>query len=238
MTIAASELVFLLTPKRTWLQFRLRTLFVLVLLVAVPSGLFRWKIARKREAVAKIEGLGGIVSYDWQRAGMNEPPGAAWLRKLLGDDVLADVVCVKLPPRQRVFYGERTKLMFRLSSSDYDPGVRDDDLRLLAIFANLEDLDLARAEIGDAGLAHLRRLASLRSLNLDHTKLTDSGVAQLKKVTGLQSLCLSRTALTDASLIHLKGLGGLDLLDLRCTGVTKAGVAELQNALPKCKIIR
>jgi len=192
----------LLRPKRTWVQFRLRTLFVLVLVAAIPCGLFKWRIATKREAVADIERLGGKVSYDWQRAGMNEPPGAPWLRKLLGDDVLANVVCVKLPPR-RILVGE-----YRLSSLAYEHGAKDGDLRLVAIFPNLERLDLPETEIGDTGLAYLRRLTSLRLLNLRHTKVSDDG------------------------LIHLKGLWRLEQLILRGTGVTKGGASELQKTLP------
>jgi hypothetical protein len=33
-----AKMVALLTPKRRWIQFRLRTLFVLVAIAAVPCG--------------------------------------------------------------------------------------------------------------------------------------------------------------------------------------------------------
>ncbi len=52
-----AKLVALLMPKRTWFQFRLRTLFVLVLVAAVPCGWLKWKMVRKereRRAVAEI----------------------------------------------------------------------------------------------------------------------------------------------------------------------------------------
>jgi hypothetical protein len=52
----------------------------------------------------------------------------------------------------------------------------------------------------------------------------------------LQSLDLQETNVTDAGLKHLRGLTQLDSLDLRKTKVTDAGVANLQRALPNCKI--
>lgn len=42
--------------------------------------------------------------------------------------------------------------------------------------------------------------------------------------------------LTDAGLVHLVGLTNLQRLSLNDTQVTDAGVAELQKALPNCKI--
>ena len=41
---------------------------------------------------------------------------------------------------------------------------------------------------------------------------------------------------TDAGLVHLKGLTSLQSLSLYRSQVTDAGVAELQKALPNCKI--
>jgi hypothetical protein len=43
---------------------------------------------------------------------------------------------------------------------------------------------------------------------------------------------------TDAGLKELAQIQGLTILDIRHTKLTKAGVAELQKALPKCKILR
>ena len=81
-------------------QFSILSLLLLVVVVAVP---FSWlatemKAARKqREAVEEIEKAGGAVSYDYQfdLSGTwipgATPPGPAWLRNLLGDDLFVDV---------------------------------------------------------------------------------------------------------------------------------------------------
>ena len=52
----------------------------------------------------------------------------------------------------------------------------------------------------------------------------------------LNSLMLAGTQVTDKGLVHLKGLTNLKSLNLMNTQVTHAGVADLQKALPKCKI--
>ncbi|MEO2021815.1 MAG: hypothetical protein ABGX05_08295 [Pirellulaceae bacterium] len=52
------------------------------------------------------------------------------------------------------------------------------------------------------------------------------------------SLSLIGTKITDAGLVHLKRLTKLQRLGLEFTKVTDAGVADLQKALPNCKISR
>jgi len=68
----------------------------------------------------------------------------------------------------------------------------------------------------------------------------------LKEMTNLQTLDLSYTTttkenrpgleFTDAGLVHLKGMTQLQKLDLSGWWITDAGVADLQKALPNCKI--
>jgi hypothetical protein len=62
------KLVCLLAPKRAWFQIRLRTLFVLVAVCALPCGSMAWKMDRKRRergAVIEVQRRGGMVVYDW-----------------------------------------------------------------------------------------------------------------------------------------------------------------------------
>lgn len=79
----------------------------------------------------------------------------------------------------------------------------------------------------------LEKLDQLTYLSLSINKLTD--VKGLNKLTKLVSLDLSKNQLTDVNglekLTQLTGLGLKDNPDL-----TKAQIAELQKALPKCKI--
>ena len=58
--------------------------------------------------------------------------------------------------------------------------------------------------------------------------------ADLAKVT---SLALGHTKITDAGLKDVAKMQKLEKLDLTATQITDAGAAELQKALPKCKIL-
>jgi hypothetical protein len=46
------------------------------------------------------------------------------------------------------------------------------------------------------------------------------------------------TQITDAGVVHLRGLTKLQRLDLDYNKVTDTGVADLQKALPNCKIYK
>ena len=61
--------------------------------------------------------------------------------------------------------------------------------------------------------------------------------ADLEKVTQLHLYLTPITKITDASLKEVAKLQQLKALVLTGNQITAAGVAELQKALPKCKII-
>ena len=73
-------------------------------------------------------------------------------------------------------------------------------------------------------------------------KITAAGLVHLKGMTWLHVLGLGGTHVTDAGLVHLKELANLQTLWLNYLGngtkVADAGVAELQKALPNCKITK
>jgi hypothetical protein len=189
---------------------------VLVVVVAVVCGCLKWKLDRKerdRKALAEIEKAGGGYVYDWQYAGQSAPSGPALLRKLWGDDFFSSVVQVQIEGAH----------------------ITDDWLVHLEPLVGLERVHLKCPRMTDAGLVHLQRLA-LRELSLDGSRVTDAGLAQLPGQTGLEYLNLDGTAVTDAGLVHLKTLSRLGYLNLGGTRVTDAGVAELQQALPNCRI--
>jgi hypothetical protein len=53
-----------LPKRRRWLQFRLRTLLIAVLVLSLPLSWFAVRRERARRQRATIESLGGRVSYD------------------------------------------------------------------------------------------------------------------------------------------------------------------------------
>ena len=87
--------------------------------------------------------------------------------------------------------------------------------------------------------AAIERHASGHVVNVNcprNEKITDGDLVHLKGLIDLKILYLGATQITDAGLVHLKGMTQLERLDLSETQVTDAGVAELQKAIPNCKI--
>lgn len=138
--------------------------------------------------------------------------------------------------------------------------VTDAELVHLEGLSRLLKLHLGRTHITDAGMVHLKGLVRLQTLTLHDTKITDAGLVHLEALTNLETLVLP-TQITDEGLVHLrgltklvslsisgeisdaglahfKGLTKLRKLRLLNTQVTDTGVAELQKALPDCKIFR
>ncbi len=80
--------------------------------------------------------------------------------------------------------------------------------------------------------------AEITYLVLGRTKITDVGLKEVAKLRQLTLLDLTGTQITDAGLKEVAKLQKLKELDLtNAKTVTKEGVAELQKALPKCRII-
>ena len=214
------------TPARKlrWFQYSLRSLMLLVLLASVGMSWFAVKMKRAREqkeAVEEIRKWGGEVHYDYefQRSGNplqpSGPPGPAWLRNLMGEDLFATVVWVA-----------------------FGPYSSDADLEQLHGLTQLQTSYLGGRHVTDAGMEHLKGLPQLQTLDLDATDSTDGGVQHLKGLTQLQTLDLSSTQVTDAGLECLRGMSQLQRLRLTATNVTDEGVKRLKLALPTCEVQR
>ena len=95
----------------------------------------------------------------------------------------------------------------------------------------LESLHLSHNKLTD--LKGLENLTQLKELPLDDNQLTS--VKSLENLTQLEGLWLPRNQLTDVKgLKKLTRLTELDLIDNPT--LTKAQIAELQKALPNCRI--
>ena len=85
---------------------------------------------------------------------------------------------------------------------------------------------------------HLKGLP-LTSLAIPNDAKTDLGLKHyLAALKTDSSLMLGSWKITDTGLVHVRGLAKLRSLLLYGTKVTDAGVAELQKALPNCKIFK
>src|SRR5208282_2656313 len=96
LALFAVALVF-----RRRFQFSLRSLFVLVVVVAVPCAWFAVDVKDAKEQQTATEALAACALFshhDWEEdfhdgvQSRREPPGPAWLRSLVGDEFFADVI--------------------------------------------------------------------------------------------------------------------------------------------------
>ncbi|MEZ5304806.1 MAG: hypothetical protein R3F11_29785 [Verrucomicrobiales bacterium] len=104
------------------------------------------------------------------------------------------------------------------------------------IAQNIFELDLTKAKISDADLAHIAKLTNLNKLELNRTSIGDAGLAHLAELGNLQQLNLYGTQVTDAGIVQLKTLKNLRRLFLYNTKVTAAGVDALQEFLPDAEV--
>lgn len=108
--------------------------------------------------------------------------------------------------------------------------VADDHLAALQALSKLEDIQLFKTSVTDAGLRHL---AAFRELNfvtiLGANAITDDGLAQLEKHASLTGLILQHARLSDVGLKHLANLKQLKTLVLDGVGVSDAGLKHLED---------
>jgi hypothetical protein len=205
-----------------------------------------WLVAVKKKserrmaaADAIIKG-GGWVNYDYQvpaNGGRNaKPPGAAWLRALLGDDFFANATDAYITSGAGLEHLGELYSLRRLDVADVPTG--ENSLQQLSRLNRLEELSVRGRLIDDNGLPYLRELQHLRYLHLVGTQITDAGLAKLSGMSQLELLDLSYTSITDAGLQNLFGMRQLRDLHLFHTRVTDEGEAKLWEALPKCNVLR
>jgi hypothetical protein len=193
-------------PRLRWFQYRLRSLFVLTLLVAIGMSYVAVTIQEQRrhhDAAVAIEKAGAKVFSE-----------RTWLGELLRDDSLVGVRSVGFPEKS----------------------LRRAALLQLGRLTQLLYLSLTDTDITDAGMMHLEGLTQLQYLSLSNTMVGDIGLVYIRGSTHLEFLILDGTRVTDAGLVQLQGLTRLLWSDLSDTKVSDAGVERLQRALPNCRI--
>jgi internalin A len=227
-------------PWRRFLRFSVRRLIVLVLLT---GGWLGWTVRQasiQRDAVAAITKDGGNFSYDWEwRDGKSMggiPLAQRWLVDRIGVDYFGHVTRVTLFPGATDGVLVKVGRLNQLQELNlYRSSVSDAGLSHLKGLTELTTLYLGQTAVTDAGLAHVRGLANLREFCVDSTNVSDAGLAHLNRLSKLTKLDLRDTQVTDAGPVHVRGLTNLTRLELERSLVTNAGIKELKQAFPSLK---
>jgi hypothetical protein len=215
--------------QRPWPQFSLRTLLIVVALVA--GVLAAWHAATEpyriqREAMA-------VVTKRWGECRTRSAP--AWMRCL--DARAEDVISVDLTNwddlDECIQQLERFPRLRGLRASGIE-GCGDDQLRALRPLGSCQRLvlavDLQRTNISDDGLAHLAPLQRLDVLILNGTRITDTGLRHLAGLPRLTWLYAAHTRIGNDGLGVLADMPMLFYLDLEATLVTDDGLRHLQRS--------
>ena len=118
-----------------------------------------------------------------------------------------------------------------------DQNVSDEDLYALGERVSVTDLRIRGAKINDYTLRYIAQAwPQLEWLNVASSPITDAGLKHISRLSSLQALYICESHVTDAGLPHLKSLTNLTNLGMTDISFTAAGVADLQAALPNCKI--
>jgi hypothetical protein len=250
-----------LTTKRRWLQFSLRTLLLVTAIIALGLGYVmyeRREAAERWEAVVWFIEIKGHIEVD-----KPDPIWLAWPRAIIGDyavqrprklainsfyitdEELAPVARLTSLTSLRLDTGQAwsTEAPNRHGRPSVPPidgsaqvGITDAALEHLRDLSLLQKLQLDGTLITDAGLIDLQGLKSLRHLSVAHTKVTERGLDQLTALPHLESLNLSGTSVTAAGLKDLALMTQLRRVFLYESKITADEVKELQRRFPNLVI--
>lgn len=205
-------------PGWRWPRFGLRTLLLVLLLLAFPLGWAGYRaiqVRHQQAVVEKIAPLGGQAGW----------LGGKIVQVTFSGERFRDAALAELRGLDHL---QRVVLM--------DTGVTAAGLAQLS-GVRLTQLKILRAPaLGDDAGAPLGSLSELRALWLEETGVGDAAMPQLASLARLRSLSLIGSKVTDDGLAPLLALPQLEEIYLQRTGVTEAGVERLRRELPKAAI--
>lgn len=157
------------TPsKRRWFQFRLRTLLVMVVVVAIPLG---WIGYERRRIATRREGL-KEAGFAWG----GQSPQPEWNQAVFGDDspAYANSMVSGIVTDAGLVHLKNLPQLQLLAL--YGSHITDAGLVHLKDLPQLQTLSLDGTHITDVGLVHLQDLHQLKRLELSRTQVTDAGL--------------------------------------------------------------
>jgi Leucine rich repeat/Leucine Rich repeat len=243
-------------PRSWWrrlpLRMSVRTLMIVVFLLAGGLGWVVHLAHVQRDAIAAIRSGGGDTTYNWQLKRSPDghrrlnpkarPRAPKWLIDSLGPDFFGHVELVRLGPRNQLEVMKHLGELDRLRGLTFFTGI---DLTPLASatlsslpntglsrfkgFWNLATADQSPPQVDGANFKYLKHMTRLEYLNLPgNVSVTDDDLANFRKLNSLRRLELRDPRVTDLGLAALKEMTKLEYLELESTQVTGAGLRSLR----------
>jgi tetratricopeptide (TPR) repeat protein len=223
-------------PRWLRLQFGLRSLLLVTLVVCLALSWYVERVRRQRLAVAALKEAGAEIDYydGHNQYAPLDPNEFAAGKTAEQPDNLVEWIEWATPRRLRTALG--IDFFHRVDSVRFDwnfefphdlsplgdlGGLRelrlhkalDDDLAVIGALEDLTRLDISDSIISDAGLTHLRHLRKLESLAI--------------RFDQQYVISLSHQPITDAGLAHFANLRRLKFLDLSGASITGEGLGHL-----------
>ncbi len=200
-------------------QFRLRTLLILVALVALGLGLWVHPAEQQRRAIQTLRRAGAAIHYrPKDPADFKDLRSCAVKARVAGAEYLANLETNRRRPgsvpqalidRPEAEWRQAEEAIAKENRPSWLPGwLLPDDW-----FQHVRSVDLIGCQLKDE-VAALTNLPGLEYLNLNRSSVTDANVPELSLLKSLRSLRLLETEVSDE------------------------GERELQKALPHCTIWR
>lgn len=220
------------TTKKRWrwrrlIQFRLRTVIGLMVVVSFALAFWRSHIKPYREQKAALEALGKKVEF------VSTAPGEPfWLRPFYKKDEFQDVVHLsflnhyEFKEQDAVHLRKFHRLQKLSLQGTY---LQNAGVANLAGLKQLEKLALKRLRITDDALAYLEGLRNLRVLHLSYSPIEGDGLKHIAGLTDLVELELDEVRIRDEHLSHILKLKNLRTLSLDCTNLSAAALQQLST---------
>jgi hypothetical protein len=182
------------TPVRRFRpRFRLRTLLVLLTLLACWLGYQVWRWNEHDKAIAELRSFGASLSF------LKERSAPKWLTAIFGEKRFRRLTDVNLHRMPATDEHLRMISQFPHLETVVNNGskVTDAGLKYLSGMSKLWWLEMEWINIGDEGLADLKDLPSLKTLRLTDSRVSNEGVKQaLARFKNLQEIWIDRTRVT------------------------------------------
>ena len=213
------------------LRFSLRSLFVLITLVAIYLGISISRERREQEAVKAIGAVGGEFGYQSSYFyPFREVYVVTFREHAFSNDSFHAVV-----PHLQYLPG-LTYLQI-IQTSITDPGIKH-----LTNLRHLKRLELWDNNVTDAALPNISQMTSLVELDLSGTMISDNGLSNLHSMANLQKLTLPRgptiplwQGTTAATLAEL----GEELIEQQAIPglISQHAVSSMSTTLPNCSVV-